>query len=212
MNEITVRETKPDEDGIITRIEYHIDEDGREYKIKKKIRRQTVMRTFYNSVEDRKNNWVKFGLAAGDNNVTFVSPEEIFMVAPPTKEEIEKQKQSLKFTPPIRRPEETKKEEDYKKDYKKNYKEIDIISVKHIYEKNTLKVFGISNHTMEIELYELFSSFCCIKNISIPKDWKTKESKCFAYISFFSEEDKEICLEKINNLGFDHQLLRIEKI
>ena len=135
MNEIIVKETEPDENGIITRYEYHVDENGDKYKIVKKIRRQTIIHKFYKSVEERKNNWIKFGLAAGDNNVTFVSPEEIFMEPPPTKEEEEDMRnQSLKFIPQFRKLEEPKKEE-YKKDYRDDYKQVDIESVKHIYTK-----------------------------------------------------------------------------
>lgn len=216
MNEFIVNESEPDENGIITRIEHRIDENGREYKVIKKIKRYTMMHKYYKSVEDRKNNWVKFGLAAGDNNVTFVSPEEIFMEPPPTKEQIKEQikeqEESYKFIPKNKQIEEFKKEE-FKKDYKKDdYKQVDIEGVKHIYEKNTFKVFGINNDISEVDLYELFSSICLIKQIYIPMDWKTKDSKGFAYVSFFTDKDMELCFDKFNGIGYNHQRLRLEKI
>lgn len=212
MNEIKVRESEPDEDGIITRIEYHIDDNGNEYKIIKKIRRYTRMHKVYKSAEDRKDKWIKFGLAAANNNVTFVSPEEIFMEPPPSKEEEDAIKiQSFRGISKKSIAEEYKKEE-YKKDYKKDYKEVDIEAVRHNYKKNTFKVFGINNDITEAELYELFSTTCSIKNIYAPRDWKSKESKCFAYISFFTDEDMETCFDKFNNFGYNYQRLRLEKI
>jgi hypothetical protein len=207
MNEFIVNESEPDENGIITRIEHRIDENGCEYKVIKKIKRYTMIHKYYKSVEDRKNNWVKFGLAAGDNNVTFVSPEEIFMEPPPTKEQIKEQEESLKFIPQNKQIEETKKE-----DYKTDYKQIDIEGVKHIYQKNTFKVFGINNDISEVDLYELFSSICLIKQIYIPMDWKSKDSKGFAYVSFFTDKDMELCFNKFNGIGYNHQRLRLEKI
>ena len=212
MNEFIVNESEPDENGIITRIEHRVDENGREYKVIKKIKRYTMIHKYYKSVEDRKNNWVKFGLAAGDNNVTFVSPEEIFMEPPPTKEEEDKKKESLKFIPqtlPIEEFKKDHKKDDYKKD---DYKQVDIEGVKHIYEKNTFKVFGINNDISEVDLYELFSSICLIKQIYIPMDWKTKDSKGFAYVSFFTDKDMELCFNKFNGIGYNHQRLRLEKI
>jgi RNA recognition motif-containing protein len=211
MNEIIVKESEPDENGIITRIEYHTDDNGCEYKVIKKVKRRTMMSKIYKSVEDRKNSWVKFGLATGDNNVTFVSPEEIFMEPPPSKEEqnrYEDQKriQSLKIGSPI------KKIEENKKDYRSDYKQVDIESVKHIYSKNTFKVFGINTDISEVDLYELFSTTCLIKQVYIPKDWKTKEPKGFAYISFFTGKDMETCFNKFNDFGYNYQRLRLEKI
>lgn len=209
MSEFIFKESEPDENGIIDRIEYHVDENGREYKVIKKIKRYTVMRKYYKSVEDRKNNWVKFGLAAGDNNVTFVSPEEIFMEPPPTKEDEDRKKESLKFIPKV----EELKVEDFKKDFKKDdYKQVNIEGVKHIYEKNTFKVFGINNNISEVELYELFSSTCLIKQIYVPRDWKSQEGKGFAYVSFFTEDDMETCFKKFYNFGYNYQRLRLEKI
>ena len=197
MNEITVRESEPDENGIITRIEYHKDENGNEYKIKKKIKRYTITHRVYKSAEERKNTWTKFGLALGDNNVTFVEPEEIFMEPPPSKE---KENEQIKIVEdiPIKKSDENTRE-DFKRDFKRDFKEVDIKSVKHIYEKNTFKIFGINNDINEMELYDLFSCVCLIKQIYIPRDWKTKESKGFAYISFFTEEDMNLCFDKFNN-------------
>ena len=212
MNEIIVKESEPDDNGIITRIEYRKDENGKEYKIIKKLKRYTITSRVYKSVEDRKNNWVKFGLATGDNNVTFVEPEEILM-EPPSKEKEENIMNSSeeRFIQSIKNHGEDFKK-DFREDFKRDYKEVDIKSVKHIYEKNTFKVFGIDSNISEVELYELFSSKCFIKQIYIPRDWKTKESKCFAYISFLTEKDMETCFNIFNDYGYNYLRLKIEKI
>ena len=221
MSQIVVKESEPDENGIITIYEYHTDDNGNEYRVIKKVKRYNMMRKYYKSVEDRRNTWTKFGLAAENNNVTFVSPEEIFMEPPPTKKEEESRMQSLKYIPKIIQEDYKKddykkdeyKKDDYKKDeYKREYKEVDIEAVKHNYKNNTFKIFGINNDVIESELYELFSSTCPIKQLYIPRDWKTKEVKNFAYISFFSKEDMETCFNKFNNFGYNYQRLRLEKI
>ena len=216
MSKIIIKESEPDEKGIITIYEYHTDDNGNEYRVIKKVKRYTMMHKYYKSVEDRINNWTKFGLAAENNNVTFVSPEEIFMEPPPTKKEEESRIQSLKYIPKIIQDDYKKddyKKGDYKKDYyKKEYKEVDIEAVKHNYKNNTFKIFSINKDVTEEELYDLFSSNCPIKQLYIPRDWKTKEVKNFAYISFFSKEDMEICFNKFNNFGYNHQRLRLEKI
>jgi RNA recognition motif-containing protein len=209
MNEIIVSETEPDENGIITRTEYSEDENGFKIKTIKKIKRYNMMHKFYNSVIDRQKNWVKFGLAAGDNNVTFVSPEEIFMEPPPTEKEKEKNKNERKFLP------ENKTEKTAVKEIKEadtKYNKVDVKIFKEKYDKITIKIIGINTDVKEDDLYELFSAICLVKYISIPKDYNTRESRGIAYIVFYTEKDMEICFEKLNNYGYDHLRLKLEKI
>ena len=79
-------ETEPDENNIVTRTEYKLNEKNEIVQVVKKIKRYKIYSRIYPSVIERKNNWVKFGEAAkGNDNVTFVSEEDVFMEPPTPK-------------------------------------------------------------------------------------------------------------------------------
>ena len=86
----SITESGPDKDGIITIIEYKINENNQKVKVTKKVKRYIIEKKIYPAVEERKKNWTKFGAALyGNNNVTFVSPVDIFMEDPRKKEKKE---------------------------------------------------------------------------------------------------------------------------
>jgi translation initiation factor 3 subunit G len=90
----SVTESEPDKDGIITIIEYKINENNQKIKIIKKIRRHMYQVKIYQSAIERQKNWVKFGKALENTkNTTYISPEEIFMEVPNDKDEEENVKE-----------------------------------------------------------------------------------------------------------------------
>ncbi len=76
-------ESEKDENGYFTRTEYIKKENGQMIKRVSTIRKYTITKRIYPKVIERRENWKPFGLAASsNNNVTFVSNEEIFMEPP----------------------------------------------------------------------------------------------------------------------------------
>jgi hypothetical protein len=76
-------ESEKDENGYFTRTEYIKKENGQMIKRVSTIRKYTITKLVHKNVIERRENWKPFGLAAsGNNNVTFVSNEEIFMEPP----------------------------------------------------------------------------------------------------------------------------------
>lgn len=220
-------ETGPDEDNIITRTEYKLNDKNEIIKVIKKIKRYTFYSKQYKSVIDRKNNWVKFGEAAkGNNNITFLSDDLVFMEPP---------------SPPSKKKENTISIPEFSLE-EKNVLEIicKICNGKHwsricptqndnivIEEKpknkfeyipsnnrksmNTLQITELSKDITEFDLYQLFSTICKVNNILLVRDYNTQQSKGFAYIVFNEEKDLNDAL-KLHNIGFSHLRIKLEKI
>ena len=220
-------EIGPDEDNIITRTEYKLNEKNEIIKVIKKIKRYTFYSKQYKSVIDRKNNWVKFGEAAkGNNNVTFLSDELVFMEppSPPLKK-----KENIISIPEFSLEEKDVLENICKICNGKHWSRIcptqhDNIVIeekpKNKFEyipsdkrktMNTLQITELSKDITEFDLYQLFSNICKITNILLVRDYKTYESKGFAYIVFNEEKDLNHAL-KLHKVGFAHLRIKLEKI
>ena len=106
-------DSEKDENGYFTRTEYIKKENGKMVKRISKIRIYKEIKHIYPKVIERRENWKPFGLAASsNNNITFVSNEDIFMEAPQkdnASEIIYSETESGKCFEPI------------KEDYRKNF-------------------------------------------------------------------------------------------
>ena len=76
---------------------------------------------------------------------------------------------------------------------------------------NTLQITELSKDITEFDLYQLFSTICKVNNILLVRDYNTQQSKGFAYIVFNEEKDLNYAL-KLNNIGFSHLRIKLEKI
>ena len=223
-------ETGPDDNNIFTRTEFKFNEKNEIVKVIKKIKRYTVYSRHYKSVTYRKDNWVKFGLAKGDNNVTFLSDELVFMEAPPIPSSLKSSKTIIPnvFTEEKEIIEHICKicngnhwsricpsqngsnvvEEKPKVEYKSKveYKPSD--KRKNLF---TLQITELSKDINEFDLYKIFSCICKIKNILLVRDYNTYESKGFAYIIFNEENDLNYAL-KLHHTGFCHLRLKLERV
>ena len=219
-------EIGPDEDNIITRTEYKLNEKNEIIKVIKKIKRYTFYSKQYKSVIDRKNNWVKFGEAAkGNNNVTFLSDELVFMEppSPPLKK-----KENIISIPEFSLEEKDVLENICKICNGKHWSRICPTQNGNIIEEKpknkfeyipsdkrkymfTLQITELSKDITEFDLYQLFSNICKITNILLVRDYKTYESKGFAYIVFNEEKDLNHAL-KLHKVGFAHLRIKLEKI
>jgi hypothetical protein len=217
-------ETGPDEDNIITRTEYRFNEKNKIIKVIKKFKKYTFYSKQYKAALDRKDNWIKFGEAAkGNNNVTFLSDDLVFMEppSPPLKPS-----KNIIFTPEFSLEEKDNILERICKICNGNHwTRICASQNNNVVEKPkfeyipsdkrktmfTLQVTELSKDITEFDLHKLFSTICKINNVLLIRDYKTQESKGFAYVVFNEEKDLNYAL-KLNNIGFAHLRIKLEKI
>lgn len=220
-------ETGPDEDNIITRTEYRFNEKNKIIKVIKKFKKYTFYSKQYKAALDRKDNWIKFGEAAkGNNNVTFLSDDLVFMEPPSPPLKPLKETKNIIFTPEFSLEEKENILERICKICNGNHwTRICASQNNNVVEKPkfeyipsdkrktmfTLQVTELSKDITEFDLHKLFSTICKINNVLLIRDYKTQESKGFAYLVFNKEKDLNYAL-KLNNIGFAHLRIKLEKI
>jgi len=202
--------------GIVEVIEYKENEFGEKIKVIKKIQKYIIRRRTNDTMEERRENWKKFGLAAISNSgVTTLSSEEVFMEPPPTKKteyiepKIEEKERRCSicegdhWSRICKMSKENKVEVEKTTELREKPKNIFDIST-------TIKIVSLSKNIKEHDLYELFSyDNTHITKISIPKDMSTNESKGIALVTFKNKEDAEKAIKKFNNKGIDNVVIQI---
>lgn len=218
-------ETGPDEDDIITRTEYRFNEKNKIIKVIKKFKKYTFYSKQYKSALDRKDNWIKFGEAAkGNNNVTFLSDDLVFMEPPSPPSTPLTENKNIIFTPEFSLEEKERickicngnhwtricpsQNSKVEETPKPKFEYIPSDKRKTMF---TLQITELSKDITEFDLHKLFSGICKINNLILIRDYKTQESKGFAYIVFNEEKDLNYAL-KLNNIGFAHLRIKLEKI
>ena len=220
-------ETEPDEDNIVTRTEYRFNEKNKIIKVIKKFKKYTFYSKQYKAALDRKDNWIRFGEAAkGNHNVTFLSDDLVFMEPPsPPSKPLNK---NIIFTPEFSLEEKDTIRERICKICNGNHWTRICSSQNNKVEETpkpkfeyipsnkrktmfTLQITELSKDITEFDLHKLFSGICKINNLILIRDYKTQESKGFAYIVFNEEKDLNYAL-KLNNTGFAHLRIKLEKI
>lgn len=230
-------ESEPDENGYITRIEYKINEKNQKVRITSKIRRYKRVIRLNDSIKQRYENWTKFGLAASENNnVTFVSDEDVFMEPPPLSKTTkvikndsdmfaDMYKDIFSNTPQPDIIEEEKVDDNKSKQTckicngnhwtrvcsslkeKGNIEKID--ENNSIKKDTTIQITNLSKNVTEYDLYDLFSQVGEIRRILIPKDYETQQSRGFGFILFSSSKDAENAVKRFSNYGLDHLILKL---
>lgn len=79
--------------------------------------------------------------------------------------------------------------------------------------ENTLRVSNLTKAATEDDLRELFERFGRIHRISLPRielPNGTKEVRGFAYIAFANHDDAEEAMNRLQNYGYDHLIMKIE--
>lgn len=218
-------ETKSD--NIITRTEFKLN-NNQVSKVVKKIKTYTFEKKIYNSAVERQNNWVKFGAAAKDNNVTFVSNELVFMESP--KSSLNDSSPFLKLEQNLCKickgqhwtricPKQFEIENDIEINEESKPKEKEVIKEKQEYiptinrdDMFTLQISCIPKDIVEFDLYNIFSKVSKIKNILLMRDFNTQESKGFGFIIFEDENSLNTILRLFNNVGFCYLRIKLERI
>lgn len=217
-------ETEPDENNIVTRTEYRLNEKNEIVQVVKKIRRYKIYTRNYPSVMERKNNWVKFGEAAkGNNNVTFVSEEDIFMEPPTPKiSAVKKSEIIIPKIEPVSNDQICKicngnhwtricnfEKEKEEKQIVEKQKEREPEKKEDIF---GLQVTELSKDVSEFDLYTIFSKIGKVQNILIMKDFKSQESRGVSFIIFKEENDLNYAKKALHNMGFANLRLKVEYI
>ena len=223
--------SKMRDDGLYEVVEYKTNKKGERIKVVTLRKRFTVTVRKYESANIRKTGWSKFGEAAkpGNDKITYVSTEEVFMEPPSPKKKKEEEKkedsydvkcrhcegkhwtrkcptlEENKVEPVVVVDEVTKREKVYNKEEEK--KQIE----KKVVEKTTktLRIEQLTREAQEIDIYERFSTVGQVHSIWIPKDYNSGESRGFAFAEVRNEEDAKRIIAKYDNFGLDHLRLKI---
>mmetsp|Transcript_12118 Transcript_12118/g.23407 ORF Transcript_12118/g.23407 Transcript_12118/m.23407 type:complete len:298 (-) Transcript_12118:628-1521(-) len=83
----------------------------------------------------------------------------------------------------------------------------------------TLKVSNLSDDVEQEDLHQLFNSVAKVARIYVAKkhsqlrqgqDNKQRQSKGFAFVTFYSKEDAEKAIARLNRHGYDNMILQVE--
>ena len=223
--------SKMRDDGLHEVTEYIINEKGERVKRVTLRRRFTITVRTYESANVRKKNWSKFGKAAlpGNDKITYVSNEDIFMEPPSPKKE-KKEKEDKKEDSSvikcrhcegnhwtrkcptleenkveIKVVDETKNETKQDRTYSKE-------NNKKLLEKTTktLRIEQLGKDVQEPDIYERFSLVGQVYNICIPRDYKSGgESRGFAFVEVRNIEDAKKIIERYDNFCLNHLRMKI---
>ena len=169
----------------------------------------------YQSVIDRKQNWINFGLATSPDNykVTIESEEEVFMRDPnddkfdclcgyihinlPCYAEIDGKivkfgykREELEKMKIVKKEKYEKKEKIEKKEDKKD--------------TFSLSIENITEEVKDYDIYDLCSPYGRVKKISVRRG--------IAFVSYFNEKDVNKAVEKLDIKGYNHLFLKVKKI
>ena len=73
----------------------------------------------------------------------------------------------------------------------------------------TVRVSNLSEDVKDSDLRELFRRFGGIQRIYLAKDRETHQSRGFAFINFFSRDDAQRAIDKLDGHGYDHLILSV---
>eukprot|EP00500_Bicosoecida_sp_ms1_P003554 CAMPEP_0203813140 /NCGR_PEP_ID=MMETSP0115-20131106/4548_1 /ASSEMBLY_ACC=CAM_ASM_000227 /TAXON_ID=33651 /ORGANISM="Bicosoecid sp, Strain ms1" /LENGTH=290 /DNA_ID=CAMNT_0050721999 /DNA_START=35 /DNA_END=907 /DNA_ORIENTATION=+ len=230
--------TGPDEDGVMTRVEYKIRPDGKRVKVTKRIRRIRRVFKITETMKARKE-WKKrkFGLAADsadDGNVTFVGDD--VKLEKPDDEELEGNAMLKKVVEALAKAKArgtnnfwAEKAAQFGGDEGGGDEGGDGSTYRppgarggsggggggasrfgDRDDSNTLRVTNLSADTMEADLFDLFRPFGHVERVYLAKDRETRESRGFAFVSFGTKADAERARGKLNGYGYDHLILGVD--
>jgi len=77
-------------------------------------------------------------------------------------------------------------------------------------EENTIRVTNLSEDVKDVDIFELFGVIGKISRIFLAKHKETKNSKGFAFITYYKQEDAQRAVRQLNRHGYDNLLLNVE--
>lgn len=221
---------------IKTVIEYGVNANGDKIKITKKIKVTTKTFKIKKAILERQN-YSKFGDCEGfdpgfEENVSYQSPDIIHLNfkhknnnnAPITpQKKIEPITQNSSFLcrfcnerghMSMKCP--NKKDKDSETPDDKNSNNLtatptDRYRLKTMdVNEESLHVTNLSEEANENDLYELFGSFGSIYRVFIGRDYITRKSRGFAYVTFTNKKNAQTAIDVLNGYGYDNLILCVE--
>lgn len=226
--------TGPDANGVKTVVEYKHNEDGKKVRITTKIQEKKVSKKLSKKIAERKQ-WIKFGDVEGkgepgtiDENTTIVSMDTVRVEGPhepkkdssddlierlkemqikkamggglrrmPRAEDVERELAAdgsgTRYVPPSLRGNRGEGEKMRTRD-----------------DSATLRVTNLSSDATEQDVRTLFNHYGQVTRVFIAVDRETKQSRGFAFVSFFDRAGAAQAKEKLNGYGYDHLILKID--
>lgn len=77
-------------------------------------------------------------------------------------------------------------------------------------EELTLRVTNLSEDVREGDLQDLFGVYGRLQRVFLAKNLETKESKGFAFITYYTRFDAELAIKKLHGHGYDNLILNVQ--
>ncbi|KAL0219508.1 hypothetical protein P9112_005161 [Eukaryota sp. TZLM1-RC] len=204
-------------------------EDGKRYRVTKRIRSTTKTIKTNSAIESRRH-WTIFGLDENQRGGHVTPGEELYAdLRPPhlkPKEEDLKRAQALEVpkenlikcrhcgsvdhmsyqcpNPKEDAPVEEKIEQDSGK-YVPRFARRTVEEE----EAHTVRVTNIPLEVTDFELRDMFSKAGVLDRCHLVKDRQTRESRGFAFVSYFEKESAEKAIAMYNNFMLEHSILSV---
>ena len=219
-------ESKPDENGIITITEY-VREGSKIFKITKKIKRTRIVRTVRRCVADRRQ-WKKFGRCieskdgySGFNYIkegTTYRSQEVIKIEPIVDDtatvEVEASNNKWvstsrnKGNTDILHSEHQKKSEPIKTDkYVPKHRRGN--NNQENLDDPKLRINNLSEDTNVYDIKDLLRKYN-VKNVHMPKDRVTGDSRGFAFAYFSYKDDAQKALNELQGFRLNHMIIHLE--
>jgi len=75
---------------------------------------------------------------------------------------------------------------------------------------HTVRVTNLSEDITEQDLRDLFGTYGALQRVFLVKDKISRESKGFAFVTFYTRADAEKAIEKVSGFGYNHLILQVE--
>mmetsp|Transcript_27159 Transcript_27159/g.75718 ORF Transcript_27159/g.75718 Transcript_27159/m.75718 type:complete len:169 (+) Transcript_27159:72-578(+) len=74
----------------------------------------------------------------------------------------------------------------------------------------SLRVTNLSDDVREGDLQDLFSQCGRLQRVYLAKDQATMQSRGFAFITYYTREDAQKAIDKLNGHGYDNLILQVQ--
>lgn len=74
----------------------------------------------------------------------------------------------------------------------------------------SLRITNLSEDVREGDLQDLFGQFGRLQRVYLAKDMATLQSRGFAFVTYYSREDAQRAINKLNGHGYDNLILQVQ--
>jgi len=74
----------------------------------------------------------------------------------------------------------------------------------------SLRITNLSEDVREGDLQDLFGQFGRLQRVYLAKDMTTLQSRGFAFVTYYSREDAQRAINKLNGHGYDNLILQVQ--